>query len=151
MNTPDLSLFDRRRRVGWTAFICVGMAVVGFATEGKDCVWGAAAMRIGFVLGSLWLCFPTKTRPAAWAVLTQGRLVFLVIGRSVLGPNQIAAALLGHRRDCALVHSTAGEAGMSLSRIPLTKLLECSVPNSRAISIDSSMTTATGVPMRVIS
>lgn len=70
---------------------------------------------------------------------------------SVVGPNQIGAALLGHRRDCALVHSTAGEAGISLSRMPLTKLLEFSVPNSRAISIDSSMTTATGVPMRVIS
>lgn len=94
MNTPDLSLFDRRRRVGWTAFICVGMAVVGFATEGKDCVWGAAAMRIGFVLGSLWLCFPTKTRPAAWAVLTQGRLVFLVIGALFSGRIKLALPFL---------------------------------------------------------
>ena len=70
---------------------------------------------------------------------------------TVLEPNQICDALFGDRRNRALVHSTAGEAGISLSRMPLTKLLEFSVPNSRAISIDSSMTTAAGVPMCVIS
>ena len=69
----------------------------------------------------------------------------------VLEPDQIRIALSGDRRNRALVHSTAGEAGISLSRMPFTKLLECSVPNSRAISIDSSMTTAAGVPIRVIS
>ncbi len=94
MYTPDLSLFDRRRRVGWTALVCVCMAVVGFATEGKDCVWAAAAMRIGFVLGALWLCFPTKTRPAAWAVLTQGRLVVLVIGALLWGRIKLALPFL---------------------------------------------------------
>ena len=80
MNIPDPTLFDRRRRVGWTAMVCLCVAAVGFATEGRECVWAAAAMRIGFVLGALWLCFPTKNRPAAWAVLTQGRLAALVIG-----------------------------------------------------------------------
>ena len=80
MNIPDPTLIDRRRRVGWTVLICSCIAVAGLATEGRDCVWAAAAMRIGFVLGALWLCFPTKTRPAAWAVLTQGRLVALVLG-----------------------------------------------------------------------
>lgn len=70
---------------------------------------------------------------------------------SVLEPSQICAAISCDGGNSDLVHSTAGEAGMSLSRIPLTKLLECSVPNSLAISIDSSMTTAAGVPMRVIS
>ena len=68
-----------------------------------------------------------------------------------LAQNQICAAVSCDRSNRDLVHSTTGEAGMSLSRIPLTKLLECSVPNSRAISIDSSMTTAAGVPIRVIS
>ena len=80
MNIPDPSYFDRRRRVGWTAMVCGCVAVFGFATEGNECVWAAAAMRIGFVMGALWLCFPTKTRPAAWAVLTKGRLVAIVIG-----------------------------------------------------------------------
>ena len=70
---------------------------------------------------------------------------------TVLEPNQICAALFGDRRNRALVHSTTGEAGISLSKMPLTKLLEFSVPNSRAISIDSSITTAAGVPIRVIS
>ncbi len=68
-----------------------------------------------------------------------------------LAQNQICNSISCNRSNRNLVHSTAGEAGMSLSRIPLTKLLECSVPNSRAISIDSSMTTAAGVPIRVIS
>ena len=80
MSIPDPTLIDRRRRVGWTVLICSCIAAAGLATEGRDCVWAAAAMRIGFVLGALWLCFPTKTRPAAWAVLTQGRLVALVLG-----------------------------------------------------------------------
>ena len=26
-------------------------------------------MRVGIVLGALWLCLPTKTRPAAWAAI----------------------------------------------------------------------------------
>ena len=80
MNTPDPSLIDRRRRVGWTALACLCAAFVGLATTEENSVWAAAAMRIGLVLGALWLCFPTKTRPAAWAVLTQGRLAALVIG-----------------------------------------------------------------------
>ena len=80
MNLPDPSLIDRRRRVGWATLVCLCVAIAGFVAEGRECVWAAAAMRIGFVLGALWLCFPTETRPAAWAVLTQGRLVALVIG-----------------------------------------------------------------------
>ena len=90
MNTPDPSLFDRRRRVGWTALACLCVAFVGLATAEENSVWAAAAMRIGFVLGALWLCFPTKTRPAAWAVLTQGRLAALVIG-ALLWPRIKAA------------------------------------------------------------
>ncbi len=80
MNTPDPTLIERRRRVGWSVLICSCIAAAGLSTEGRDCVWAAAAMRIGFVLGALWLCFPTKTRPAAWEVLTQGRLLALVLG-----------------------------------------------------------------------
>jgi hypothetical protein len=69
----------------------------------------------------------------------------------VLESSEIRAAVSRNRRDCDLVYSTTGEAGMSLSSIPFTKLLEFSVPNSRAISIDSSITTGAGVPSLVIS
>ena len=42
--------------------------------------------------------------------------------------------------------SSVASTGTSLSRIPLTKLAECSVPNSLAISIASFSTTGAGVP-----
>ena len=80
MNNPDTSQIDRRRRVGRTALICLCVAAVGLATSETDTVWSAAAMRIGIVLGALWLCFPTATRPAAWTVLTRGRILVLVVG-----------------------------------------------------------------------
>ena len=53
MNTPDPSLIDRRRRVGWTALACLCAAFVGLATTEENSVWAAAAMRIGLVLGAL--------------------------------------------------------------------------------------------------
>ena len=90
MNIPDPSPIDRRRRVGWTALACLCVAAIGLATTEENSVWAAAAMRIGLVLGALWLCFPTKTRPAAWTVLTQGRLAALVIG-ALLWPRIKAA------------------------------------------------------------
>ena len=68
-----------------------------------------------------------------------------------LASNQICVAISRDCRNRALVHPTTGEAGISLSSIPLTKLLEFSVPNARAISMDSSITTAAGVPSLVIS
>ncbi|MDA1229579.1 MAG: hypothetical protein O2856_02270 [Planctomycetota bacterium] len=80
MNNAEPTLIDRRRRVGWMAILCLSVAVFGLATTEHDTVWAAGAMRIGIVLGALWLCFPSKTRPAAWAALTQGRLTAIVIG-----------------------------------------------------------------------
>ena len=79
MTNAAPSLIDRRRRVGWTALICLCVAAVGLTTSTTDNVWSAAAMRIGIVLGALWLCFPTATRPAAWTVLTRGRLIAIII------------------------------------------------------------------------
>ena len=90
MNIPDPSPINRRRRVGWTALACLCVAAIGLATTEENSVWAAAAMRIGLVLGALWLCFPTKTRPGAWTVLTQGRLAALVIG-ALLWPRIKAA------------------------------------------------------------
>lgn len=80
MKTSDPSPIDRRRRVGWSAIICLGIAAAGITMAEKDSVWPAAAMRVGVVLGALWLCFPSKTRPAAWESLTNGRMAVLVIG-----------------------------------------------------------------------
>lgn len=95
MNIAEPTISDRRRRVGWAALICWLIAVAGLSTEGRDCVWAAAAMRIGLVLGALWLCFPTKTRPAAWAVLTQGRLIALILGAVFWSRVKYALPFLG--------------------------------------------------------
>ena len=80
MNNAEPSPIDRRRRVGWSAIICLVVAALGYALSEADPVWPAAALRVGIVLGALWLCFPTKTRPAAWAALTNGRMAILIIG-----------------------------------------------------------------------
>jgi len=79
MNNVEPTLIDRRHRVGWAAIVCLGMAATGITFAENDSVWPAAALRVGIVLGALWLCLPTKTRPAAWAALTNGRMVALVI------------------------------------------------------------------------
>ena len=80
MNNAQPLLIDRRRRVGWAAIICLGVAAFGIARAETGTLWPAAALRVGIVLGALWLCFPSKTRPAAWAALTNGRMAVLVIG-----------------------------------------------------------------------
>lgn len=95
MTNTDTSLIDRRRRVGWTSLICLCVAAVGLATSTTDNVWPSAALRIGIVLGALWLCFPTKTRPAAWTALTRGRLVALVIGAILMNRLKYALPFFG--------------------------------------------------------
>ncbi len=95
MTNAAPSLIDRRRRVGWTALICLCVAAVGLATSTTDAVWSAAALRIGIVLGALWLCFPTATRPAAWTVLTRGRLVAIVIGAILMNRLKYALPFFG--------------------------------------------------------
>ena len=95
MTNAAPSLIDRRRRVGWTALICLCVAAVGLATSTTDTVWSAAAMRIGIVLGALWLCFPTATRPAAWTALTRGRLIAIVIGAILMNRLKFALPFLG--------------------------------------------------------
>jgi hypothetical protein len=95
MTNTETSLIDRRRRVGWTAVVCLCVATVGLTTSTTDNVWSAAAMRIGIVLGALWLCFPTSTRPAAWTVLTRGRLIALVIGAILMNRLKYALPFFG--------------------------------------------------------
>jgi hypothetical protein len=76
---PHSLAIDRRRRVGWVAIVCLVAAAGGFAVEGFESAWAAAASRVGIVLGALWLCLPTKTRPAAWASLSPGKVAAVSI------------------------------------------------------------------------
>jgi hypothetical protein len=101
MNDDEAFLINRRRRVGWITLGCLVLAAVGFATAEKDSVWPAAAMRIGIVLGSLWLCLPAKTRPAAWAAFTPGRLMVIILAAMLINrvkfmlPMLVIAGILG--------------------------------------------------------
>lgn len=78
---------DRRRRVGWVAIACLVVATGGFAAEGFESAWAAAASRVGIVLGALWLCLPTRTRPAAWASLSPGKVA--AVGIAAVLMNRI--------------------------------------------------------------
>ena len=79
MAEPEPFLINRRRRVGWITLGCMVIAAIGFATQPKELFWPAASMRVGIVLGALWLCLPAKTRPAAWSAMTQGRLAVIIL------------------------------------------------------------------------
>ena len=79
MSASESSSIDRRRRVGAAAVGCLALAAVGFFTATRDSAWPSAFMRVGIVLGSLWLCLPTSARPAAWTSLTRGRLAMIIV------------------------------------------------------------------------
>lgn len=91
-------LLERRRRVGFVTVTCGILALGGFVFASPSDVWPAAAMRIGIVFGSLWLCFPSGKRRAAWAVLTPTKLFILALlawyGRRLIVFLPAVAALL---------------------------------------------------------
>ncbi|MEY3175181.1 MAG: hypothetical protein RLZZ436_3095 [Planctomycetota bacterium] len=88
-------LQQRRRRVGLVTLVCGVTAAAGFIFATPDAVWPAAAMRIGIVFGSLWLCFPDGRRRAAWSVLTPGRLFLVAIAAWYASRLKYALPALG--------------------------------------------------------
>lgn len=94
MNDNTAFLISRRRRVGWITLGCLGLSAVGFVVAEEDSVWPAAAMRIGIVLGALWLCLPAKSRPAAWAAFTPGRLMVIVLAAMLINRVKFMLPLL---------------------------------------------------------
>ena len=102
MAEQDSILVSRRQRVGWFAVACLAAAAIGFAVQGYENTWASIASRVGIVLGTLWMCLPTETRPAAWSAMTPGRLA-LVVAAVVLSyrvsikylPFLVAAGFLG--------------------------------------------------------
>ena len=74
-----VSLVDRRRRVGIIALACGLLSAYGLCGGYQDSAWPAACLRIGIVLGALWLCLPVSRRPSVWNGLGRGRLAVLVL------------------------------------------------------------------------
>ncbi|MFO0998909.1 MAG: hypothetical protein U0936_01090 [Planctomycetaceae bacterium] len=73
------TLVDRRRRVGIIALACGLLSAFGLWGGYQDSAWPAACLRIGIVLGALWLCLPVSRRPTVWNGLGRGRLAVLVL------------------------------------------------------------------------
>ena len=78
-NPSTGSLVDRRRRVGAIALACGVASIFGLWGGYQDSAWPAACLRIGIVLGALWLCLPVSRRPTVWNGLGRGRLAVLVL------------------------------------------------------------------------
>ena len=75
----NATLAERKYRVGLAAVGCLTAGLIGLLLGHKDSVWAAACLRVGIVLGALWLCLPVQSRPSAWRFLTREKLAVLVI------------------------------------------------------------------------
>ena len=79
MTDTDLSLIQRRRRMGWAAIGCLILAISGLTVGSADSAWPAAAMRISIVLGAIWLVLPVKPGRRTIPSLTRNRLIVIVL------------------------------------------------------------------------
>ncbi len=84
MTDPASQLIQKRFRVGLIALICLAVAIGAFVTGDLNSPWVSACLRVGLVMGALWLALPTKTRPAAWAHLSKWWLLGIAVGAVLL-------------------------------------------------------------------
>ena len=84
MTDTQSELINKRFRVGLIALVCLLFAVVSFVNGNLHSPWASASLRVGLVMGALWLALPTKTRPAAWAHLSKWWLAGIAISAVLL-------------------------------------------------------------------
>ncbi len=72
-----LAYRSQRQRVAIVASACLLAGGVGWCSSPSGTFWPAACLRIGFVFSSLWICFPSRRRPAAWAVISPLPLIII--------------------------------------------------------------------------
>jgi len=77
-----------RPLVGIIALACVGAFATLYFTgdssaENKNQMWAAAFLRVGLLMGALWLALPGKGKEAAWAKVSTNTLLGLFL--AVLG------------------------------------------------------------------
>ncbi len=67
MTSTDVPV--NRAMVGVLALVCVGLGAILWLLTGDDTanMWPGAFIRVGAVMGALWLALPTRDREAAWA------------------------------------------------------------------------------------
>ncbi|MCA9062839.1 MAG: hypothetical protein KDA96_07265 [Planctomycetaceae bacterium] len=69
----------RRRIVGLLAIAAVVAGTMGIWFKGLESAWAASCLRVGILLGALWLALPGRRRQAAWAFLTWWKLLGIVV------------------------------------------------------------------------
>ncbi len=79
MPDANIELIRKRKTVGFIAIVCLGVAVVAGLYGQLQSPWYSACLRVGLVMGALWLALPTKIRPAAWAHLSKWWLIGIAL------------------------------------------------------------------------
>lgn len=69
-----------RPLVGVLTLVCFAAALVIWLTNPAEEMWLAGFVRVGLVMGALWLALPSRTRPAAWANVSPGMFVLIIVG-----------------------------------------------------------------------
>lgn len=68
-----------RPMVGFLTIACfVAAPVVHWQWPAEE-LWFAGFIRVGLLMGALWLALPTRTRPAAWANVSPATFVGLIV------------------------------------------------------------------------
>lgn len=90
MNTPNsdppTDLIEKRVFVGLFSIICLIVGVALNFYPGNDGLQGAL-LRVGMLLAAFWLAMPTKSRPAAWKVLSSNWALVGAVASAILMPR----------------------------------------------------------------
>ncbi len=79
MGPSEAELIQKRRWVGVLSLLSAFGGLVAWQLEGSTSAIAGPCVRIGVVLGALWLALPTKTRPAAWARIRPWHIGILIV------------------------------------------------------------------------
>lgn len=73
------SLVRKRRQVGHLAVGCLVAGGTATLLGHGESFWAGPCVRIGLLLGAVWLAFPGRTRTAAWTFQSRGILAGLIL------------------------------------------------------------------------
>jgi hypothetical protein len=83
-----------RSLVGALAAACCGVgAALWFGWPDQE-AFAAGCLRVGLLLGAVWLALPTKTRPAAWASISPAVVVVVVLALLLVRQLRVFIPLL---------------------------------------------------------
>ncbi len=76
---PEKKYSVNRTMVGLITLGCLGSAVWLHLFQPNATIWEAGFIRIGLLMGAIWLALPTKTRKAAWAGISLPMMVSIAL------------------------------------------------------------------------